>query len=455
MKVISLPHHFVRRPYQEASWDAMFKQNKKRLIFLWHRRAGKDKNVMNMFVAASQLRVGNYFYVFPEYAQGRRIIWEGMDKEGFPFLDHFPQDLIEKKDNTRMMLKLKNGSIFSVVGADRARWNNLIGTNPVGLAFSEYAIQTPMGWDFMRPILRENDGWALFAYTPRGMNHGFDLYETNRNNPDWFVQKLTVRDTVKHDGSPVITPEMIAEEHRSGMTKELIQQEFYCSFESPLSGAYFADQLSRATDEGRIENFPIDRGIPVLTFWDLGFTDSTAIWFMQRVHDELHLINYYENALQDIQHYVNYINDYRDKHQMVYGGHYAPHDVKNKDLKSGGLPSWRMFKEAGLTFSNETYGSSGYDRVKNKNLGIEWGRQLFHRLRIHKDNCKQGLSCLRDYHQAYNPITRAYSGQPVRNYATHGVDAYLLMAQLELSRQKRQYQGQPRHQRISDWKVFN
>jgi len=452
MKVISLPHHFVRRPYQQASWDAMFKQNKKRLIFLWHRRAGKDKNMMNMFVAASQLRVGNYFYVFPEYAQGRRIIWEGMDKDGFPFLDHFPQDLIERKDNMQMKLKLKNGSIFSVVGADRARWNNLIGTNPIGLAFSEYAIQTPMGWDFMRPILRENEGWAVFAYTPRGMNHGFDLYETNRNNPDWFVQKLTVNDTVKQDGSAVISPQMIEDERRSGMTNELIQQEFYCSFEAPLSGAYFADQLNRATEEGRIENFPIDWGRPILTFWDLGWEDSTALWFMQRVNEELHLIYYYENHHQKISHYVNYINDFRDKHQTIYEGHNAPHDVKKTDLR--GECIWEMYRKAGLTFSNETYGTEGYDRVKDKNVAIEWARQIFHRVRIHKDNCKQGLSCLRDYHQAYNPITRAYSGQPVRNYATHGVDALLLMAQLERGRQKRQYQGQPRVQRISDWKVF-
>jgi hypothetical protein len=121
----------------------------------------------------------------------------------------------------------------------------------------------PRGWDYVRPILAENDGWAVFNFTPRGYNHGKDLYDMSIGNPDWFTSLLTVDDT------GAITKDAIEDERRSGMSEEMIQQEFYCSFEAEMPGAYFATDLAKARDEGRICTIEIDPLIPVHTFWDI------------------------------------------------------------------------------------------------------------------------------------------------------------------------------------------
>jgi hypothetical protein len=138
---------------------------KKRAVAVWHRRAGKDKTLINLIVKKAFERVGAYYYYFPTQAQGRKILWNGIDKEGMPFLDHVPQEIIAQKKDQEMMIRLVNGSIIQLIGTDRAE---VVGPNPVGCVFSEYSLQDPRAWDFVRPILAENEGWAVFNYTPRG-----------------------------------------------------------------------------------------------------------------------------------------------------------------------------------------------------------------------------------------------------------------------------------------------
>ena len=158
-----LPYKYIPRDYQKPLWDALFLEQKKRCLVFWHRRAGKDKTCINIMTAASQMRVGTYYYLFPELKQARRVIWKGIGDDGLRFIDHFPQELISKVNNTDMTIEFKNGSIFMLGGSDR--FNALMGTNPVGIILSEYALQNPMAWDFIRPILTQNNGWAIFETT--------------------------------------------------------------------------------------------------------------------------------------------------------------------------------------------------------------------------------------------------------------------------------------------------
>src|SRR5262249_31440665 len=162
--------------------------------------------------------------------QGRKAIWEGRGKDDVAYLDHFPKSLVTGTHDSLMQVRYKNGSLFQIVGAEDP--DTLVGTNPRGIGFSEYSREHPTAWDLMRPILAENEGWAIFNYTPRGKNHGFKLYEMARQNPKWWVSKLTIDDT------RVLTPEDIEEERRAGMTEDLVQQEFYCSFISAIQGSY-------------------------------------------------------------------------------------------------------------------------------------------------------------------------------------------------------------------------
>ncbi len=203
-------------------------QGYKRAVAIWHRRAGKDKTLINIMVKEAFKRVGSYFYFLPTYKQGRMIIWNGMDKDGFPFLGHVPEEIRRSTNGQEMKIELINGSIIQVVGTDQI--DRVVGTNPIGAVFSEYSLQKKEAWEFIRPILAENGGWAIFNYTPRGLNHGYDLYKTGLKSKDWFCEVLGANQTKNPDKSPVITPELIQKERDEGMSEAMIQQEFYCDF---------------------------------------------------------------------------------------------------------------------------------------------------------------------------------------------------------------------------------
>lgn len=168
----------------------------------------------------SQGIAGTYYYFFPTFAQGRKILWDGIDKNGFKFLDHFPKEFIRSKNDTQMQIVTKRGSICQIIGTDNI--DSVMGTNPIGCVFNEYALQTPRAWEFIRPILAENGGWAIFNFTPRGMNHGHKMLQQAREY-GWFSQVLTVKDT----GA---ISEDVLDDERKQMPADLFQQEYLCEF---------------------------------------------------------------------------------------------------------------------------------------------------------------------------------------------------------------------------------
>lgn len=172
---ISVPYKFATRPYQRDFFQAM-KDGRKRAVLVWHRRAGKEKVCWNFMIKEAAKKVGVYYYFFPHFAQGRKILWDGMDKEGFKTLGHLPKELIDgEPNNTEMKVRLRNGSLIQVIGTNNM--DTVVGTNPIGCVFSEYSLQDPLGWELVRPILRENGGWAVFNFTPRGQNHAKVLFD--------------------------------------------------------------------------------------------------------------------------------------------------------------------------------------------------------------------------------------------------------------------------------------
>jgi hypothetical protein len=158
-EIITIPYKFEPRTYQKELLAAL-DSGYRRAIAVYHRRAGKDKTMFNALVKKSLQRKGVYYYFFPEYAQGRRVIWDGIDGSGFKFLDHIPEPLIQSKNSTDMKIVLTNGSVIQVMGTDK--FDKVRGSNPVGCVFSEFAFQNPKAWNIVRPILGENQGWAIF-----------------------------------------------------------------------------------------------------------------------------------------------------------------------------------------------------------------------------------------------------------------------------------------------------
>jgi phage terminase large subunit len=386
----------------------------KRLVCIWHRRAGKDKSLINLLTKKACERVGNYFYLFPTYAQGRKILWEGIDKEGFKFLDHIPKELIGSVNNQEMKIELKNGSVIRVIGTDNI--NSIVGTNPVGCVFSEYSLQDPRAWSFIRPILAENGGWAVFNYTPRGANHGKQLYEMAAKDPaNWFVQKLTVDDT------GAIAKDVLDHE-RSEMLQQtgsdaLFMQEYYVSFDAPVEGAYYGAHLLRAEEEGRITTVPYEPTVPVKTYWDLGIDDSMTIWFVQQVGREVRVIDYLEANGEGLPYYARELQ----KRDYLYEEHWFPHDGTVRELGTG-------------KSRQETAESLGIKPLKiakrpdQKEDGIEAVRNILSRCWFDSGKCELGLNALRSYQKVFDEKNNVYRTTPLHNWASHGADAFQTLA---------------------------
>jgi len=308
---ITIPNEWQPRPHQLPFFQAM--ETKKRACLVWHRRAGKDSSSLNFTAKEMFKRVGNYWHLFPKQTQARKAIWNGIDGQSRKILSQvFPESIRNKTLSQEMMIEVANGSTWQLCGSDN--YDSLVGSNPVGVVFSEWALCDPNAWAYIRPMLAENGGWALFIYTARGKNHGHTLYKMARDNPEWYAEILTVDDTKREDGSPVIGPDIIAAERAEGMAEDVIQQEYYSSFDAQIPGAVYGDELRRAIEDKRIGPIPIDPALAINTAWDLGWNDQTAIWLWQALGKEIRLVGYYENNRKDIAHYVNYIREFALRH---------------------------------------------------------------------------------------------------------------------------------------------
>jgi len=237
---VNLPYQLDLRVYQTGVWN-YFMQDRPGLrgITVWPRRNGKDLVALNIVLAKAIQRVGLYLYIGPLHTQTRQIVWMGSTNEGRKFLDYIPPQLIKAKRNSQMEIELINGSMVKVVGSDQ--YDSLMGLNCMGAVFTEYSLQRPEAWEYIRPMMSANGGWALFNGTPRGLNHFYYLYKMAVKNPDWFSEELTCNDT----GVP--TKQAIEEERKAGMKESLIKQEFYCNWSASSEEVFIPLDFVSAT----------------------------------------------------------------------------------------------------------------------------------------------------------------------------------------------------------------
>ena len=218
---IQIPHEYKPRKYQLNLLKALDK-GFRRAIIVWNRRSGKDKTCFNYMIKEAFTKKGTYFYFLPTYSQAKKVIWDNIDNDGFKMLDHIPKEVIKSTNGTELKIELINGSVIQLIAADEFKTSG-IGTNPLGVVFSEYSVTSPEAWKYVTPILAANGGWAIFNFTPRGTNHAFNLLAQYKDNDKWFTEVLTVDDT------QVFSKEALEEEKRNN-PQDFFEQEYYCKF---------------------------------------------------------------------------------------------------------------------------------------------------------------------------------------------------------------------------------
>jgi hypothetical protein len=365
--------------------------------------------------ACSTEKKGTYYYFFPTYKLGKKVIWQGIDMDGVRFLDHIPKHLVKRTNDTEMFVELVNGSIIQIVGTDK--YDGIRGTNPIFCIFSEFAFQDRGAWEVVRPILDVNGGVAVFNTTPNGKNHAWKMWKTVKGLPDWYTEMLTVKDT------GVLKPENIERIRREGTSEETIQREYYCSFEASIEGAYYAKQMTQAYEQGRVGKVPFNPLAPVYTFWDLGFNDHNTIWFMQPSEMGYNFINCYSNHHEGLGHYVHTLRELREEFGYRYEQHFLPHDVEHHDIGTG-LSRRQTLVSLGL----ENSSIKTVERPKHKELAIEAVRNKLPLCWFDEEHCEEGVAGLMAYHSKKKEQEDVFFKTPVHDQASHYADAFSYFA---------------------------
>jgi hypothetical protein len=278
--------------------------------------------------------------------------------------------------------------------------------------FSEWSRANPSSWAYLAPILVENNGWALFITTPLGNNHAKSMYTMARNDPKWFAEVSTVADTnaIPHEAVQAQRKEYAAL-FGEVAGDALIEQEYYCSFDSVIPGSYYAKEMTICERERRICQVDIDRDLPVHSAWDLGVSDSTAIWCFQVNGPELQVV---DPSGHGAEHYTQWLNE-----QSYRGIDWVPHDAKVREWGTGRsrLETLRMLGRKPRV-------------VPAHNLpdGINAARLTIPLVRFDAGRCVRGIDCLKSYQAEWDESLRVFKKTPLHDWASHGADAFRYLA---------------------------
>lgn len=411
--ILAVPEQWIPRPYQNELWEALC-TGTKRADVAAHRRWGKDEVALHWVAYALRARPGGYWHLLPQASQGRRAIWDAVNPHtGLRRIDEaFGSGLGATFHDSEMKVTFANGSTWQVLGSDNH--DTLVGASVAGVVFSEWSLARPDSWAYIRPILRENDGWALFLWTPRGRNHATHAFESRQNDPEWFTLRASAANT------DVFTPEQLERERRE-LVAELgseaegrakFASEYLVDFDAAAPGAYYAEALSEAREAGRVATVPVDPALRVDTAWDLGIDDYTAIWYFQQTGREIRVVDYYETRGVGLD---TVVREAITAKPYIWGVHHLPHDVMVREFTSGRS---RYDALGGMGLSRIVVGS-GADPEERVNAA----RLMIPLCWFDKDRCAVGLERLRTYRKRWNRATHSYGG-PLHDGASHGADAF-------------------------------
>lgn len=362
MAIITIPNNWSPRDYQLDCLIA-FDKGIRRQYHIWHRRAGKDSFALNLAAKMAHEEVGTYWHLLPKQTQARKAIWHGIGKDGIRFIDQaFPPPIRRRTSGQEMLIEFKNGSTWQLNGSDT--YDTLVGSNVKGVVFSEWALCDPAAWDYIRPIIRENNGWAIFITTYRGKNHAYKQFNKLKNNPDWFVSLKTIDDT------GVLTKEDMNKERAEGMSEGMIQQEYYCSPMAAYEGAYWANEMNDLKNNDRLTTVEYEPALPVIASFDLGMDDSTTCIMIQESGNQPRIIGSRAWRRTSIPRICQ---DLKETFPWTIDTILLPHDGEVQEMGTG-LKRSDIFREAMPRTIVEIVKQQG--PIKGRRNGIEAARLL-------------------------------------------------------------------------------
>lgn len=425
-------------------WNYWVRDGGRHAELVWHRRSGKDETVLHGTAVKVLERPANYWHMLPLANQARKAIWDAVNpRTGKRRIDEaFPMELRTTTKDQEMLIRFINGATWQVLGSDN--FQGAIGSTPAGIVYSEWAQSNPTARGYLRPILSENQGWQVYIGTPRGKNHAHSTFRNAQTDPDQFAQLLTVADT------GLLSQTQLDAELREyintygdTMGLALFEQEYFCSFDAAIPGAYYASEFRRIDQEGRVTDVPHDDRFPVHCTFDIGYDDDTAIWWFQVIAGEIRVLEFYANAGKDPDHYCSVllgreviidridnklvvrkgpdISEHVHRKAYKYGSINLPHDAKAKTLASGGKSVEEQFAAV--------FGWNKVQITDNLSIadGIQAGRKALNRA-VFDHRCEEGLEALREYQREWDDDKKMFKDRPLHNWTSHGADSWRYLA---------------------------
>jgi phage terminase large subunit len=395
----------IKLKYRPRSVFEDYHSRKERwAVIVAHRRCGKTVACINDLIVKALLENkphAQYAYIAPYYSQAKSVAWR--------YLERFSEPVLAKSNQSELWVELVNGARIRLFGADNP--DSLRGNFLDGVVLDEMADMKPSLWgEIIRPLLADRLGWATFIGTPKGHNAFYDIYNEATKKPNWYTKVLRADQTN-------LLAQSELDDAKASMSDNQYEQEFLCSFEAAILGAFYGQEMRRITDLERITTVDYDPMFPCHTAWDLGFNDSTSIWWFQVVYGEIRVLDHHSSNGQAIPFYTMLLNQKEDEFGYKYGYHYLPHDARAKTLASGGKSIIEQI-------------SAKIDIKHLKivpNLSLQDGIQAT-RLALTRawfDNrCEEGIECLRQYQREWDDDKKVFRDRPKHDWTSHSADAF-------------------------------
>ncbi len=371
-----------------------------------HRRAGKTVACVNDLIRSAltcKHENARVAYIAPFLVQARDIAWT--------YAKDFTRSIPGVTYNeSELRVDFPTGARLRLYGADN--YDRLRGLGLDAIVLDEFADMDPRAWtEVIRACLSDRNGSATFIGTPKGRNTFWEIYDNATTDDEWFSMSLKASESA-------ILPESELFAARSMMSGDAYNQEYECSFQAAVMGAYYASEIEQAEAEGRVCNVPHDPHALVHSAWDLGIGDQTAVIMFQQVGQEIHIIDHFEGSGVGLDWYVSEIRRRADENSWQLGDHYFPHDVRVKELSSG-------------RSRIESLQDLGLNPIVVPQLGVDDGinavRRIFPRLWIHQD-CKHLLECIRQYRTVFDEKRKVFQLRPLHDFTSHSADALRYLA---------------------------